>query len=181
MISPRVQILDACVLINLLASDEVEGILRAAGRESLICSAVAGESIYLRTGDPNAPREHIDLRPLINSGLLTVCQVEGDQEEELYVDYASALDDGEAMSLAIALSRGYVLATDERKARRLFLEAATDPQYLTSTSELLRLWTEAERIQAARIKTALLQIESRARYQPPATDVNHRWWVDISQ
>jgi predicted nucleic acid-binding protein len=179
--SPHVQILDACVLINLLASDEIEEILHAAARDTLICSAVASESIYLRTEDPNTPREYIDLIPLISSGLITVCYVEGDQEEALYVECARALDDGEAMSLAIALSRGYVLATDERKAKRLFLEAATDPQCLTSTSELLRLWAEAERIQAARINTALLQIERRARYQPPATDVNYRWWIDISQ
>ena len=128
MTPPRAQILDAYVLINLLASGEIEGVLRAAAEESLICSAVEGESIYLRTEDPKAPLEPIDLRPLIGAGLLTVCHIEGDEEAELHVDYASALDDGEAMSLAIALSRRFVLATDERKARRLFLEATGEPQ-----------------------------------------------------
>lgn len=178
MTFPHVQILDACVLINLLASDEVEEILRATARDTLICSAVASESIYLRTGDPNSPREHIDLHPLISSGLVTVCHVEGDKEEALYVDYASELDDGEAMSLAIALSRGYVLATDERKARRLFLETMVDPQHLTLTSELIRHWAEAGAVLAERVKAALLQIEKRDRYQPPMNDSNYRWWVD---
>jgi predicted nucleic acid-binding protein len=176
--APRAQILDACVLINLLASGEVEGILRAAMRDSFICTAVEGESIYLRTDDPKAPLEHIDLRPLIGSGLLTVCAIEGSTEAELYVDYASALDDGEAMSLAIALSRNLVLATDERKARRLFLEAVGDGARLTSTSELLRHWAEADGIPADRLKTALLRIEKRARYQPPASDANYQWWAD---
>ena len=181
MTSSREQILDACVLINLLASGEIEDILRVAGRDSLVCSAVEKESIYLRTGDPHTPLELIELKPLIDSGLLTVCQIEGDQEAQLYVDYASALDDGEAMSLAIALSRDFVLATDERKARRLFLEAAGDQKRLTSTTALVRHWAEAERIPADRVKTALTRIEERARYQPPTTDANYKWWVGASR
>lgn len=179
--APRAQILDACVLINLLASGEVEGILRAAARDSLICTAVESESIYLRTDDPKTPLEHIELSPLISSGLLAVCGIEGSKEAELYVDYASVLDDGEAMSLAIAVSRALVLATDERKACRLFTEAVSDNTRLTSTSELLRRWAEAEGIPADRLKTALLQIEKRARYQPPASDANYQWWADATK
>jgi predicted nucleic acid-binding protein len=179
--SPRVQILDACVLINLLASGEIEGVLGAAARQSLICSAVERESIYLRTDDPHAPLELIRLDPLVDSGLLKVCRVEGDEEAQLYVDYASKLDDGEAMSVAIALSRGFVLATDERKARRLFLEAAGDQRRLTSTPELVRLWAEAEHIPAPRLKESLLRIEARARYQPPASDANYQWWFKASR
>lgn len=181
MTSSLGQILDACVLINLLASGEIEGILRVAARDSLVCSAVEQESIYLRTGDPNAPRELIELRPLIDSGLLKVCRIEGEREAQLYVDYASVLDDGEAMSLAIALSRELVLATDERKARRLFSEAAGDQQRLISTSALVRHWAEAERIPADRVKAALTRIEERARYQPPTTDANYKWWVGASR
>lgn len=177
MTSPRVQILDACVLINLLASGEIAGILGAAARASLVCSAVERESIYLRTDDPNAPLELIQLAPLLQSGLLTTCHIEGDEEARLYVHYASALDDGEAMSLAIALARGLVLATDERKARRLFLEAAGDPRRLISTSELVRRWANAEGVAAPRLKAALTRIEAHARYQPPAGDPNYEWWI----
>lgn len=176
---PDAQVIDACVLINLLAGGEVEGILRAATRDSLVCSAVERESIYLRTEDPKTPVELIDLGPLIASGLFIPCRVEGAQESELYVDYAGVLDDGEAMSLAIALSRGYVLATDERKARRLFLESGADPRRLTSTSEMIRRWVASEAVPPERVKAVLLQVERRARYQPPADDVNRQWWVDV--
>ena len=178
MSSPRPQILDTCVLINLLASGEINEILRAAAQDSLISSAVEVESIYLRTDNPEAPMEQIDLRPLIDSGLLTVCHIEGDEEAEMYVDFAGALDDGEAMSLAIALLRDYVLATDERKARRLFLEAAGDKARLASTSQLVRRWAETEGVVADRLKTVLLEIERRARYRPPTTDENYEWWVE---
>jgi predicted nucleic acid-binding protein len=174
------QLLDACVLINLLASDEIEAILLSAARESFICAAVEGESIYLRTEDANAPIEHIDLAPSIDGGLLTVCNIYSDAEVELYVDYASVLNDGEAMSLAIALSRNYMLATDEKKARRLFLEATGNPMRLASTSALIRHWSE-DNISGERLKHVLLNVETRARYQPPTTDVNYRWWLDASR
>jgi predicted nucleic acid-binding protein len=177
---PVPQILDACVLINLLASDEIEAILAVSGRQTFICSVVQRESIYLRTEDPKAPRIQVDLQPLIDSKLLTLCSAETDEEVEIYVDYASLLDDGEALSLAIALSRGYLLATDERKARRLFLEAAGDPMHLTSTSSLVRMWAQNQSSPEL-LKECLLKIERRARYQPPTTDENYQWWLDSSK
>lgn len=177
----RPQILDACVLINLLASGEVAPVLVAAGRDSLVCTAVEAESLYLRTDDPKAPLEPVGLRELTESGLLAVCRIEGPAETEPYVDYAAALDDGEAMSLAIALSRGYDLATDERKARRLFLEAIGDPRRLVSTTDLMRAWAEGTSVTAGRLKSALLRIESRARYQPPPSDANQQWWLGASR
>ena len=178
---PRAQILDACVLINLLASGEAEGVLRAAARDSFICAAVEKEAVYLRSDYPNSPLELVSLSPYVEAGLLAVCNVAGAVEMELYVDYAAELDDGEAMSLAIALSRDFILATDERKARRLFLEAARDQRRLASTSGLMRAWAEGNAVPAERLRSALLRIESRARYQPPPADANHRWWVDASR
>lgn len=181
MSATQVQILDACVLINLLASGEIEDILGATARASTICVAVERESIYLRTDDPHRPRELIQLEPLLASGLLTICSVEGDEEAQFYIDYASQLDDGEAMSLAIALARGYILATDERKAQRLFLETAGDSRRLTSTAELLRHWAESQQVTAARLKEALRRIETRARYQPTASDANYQWWINAAR
>jgi predicted nucleic acid-binding protein len=179
--APRAQILDACVLINLLASGEAEEVLRSAEHDSFICVAVEKEAVYLRTEDPNSPLELVSLVPYVETGLLTVCNVTGNQEMELYVDYAAELDDGEAMSLAIALSRDFVLATDERKARRLFLEAVRDHKRLVSTSDLIRAWAEGASVPAERLKSTLLRVESRARYQPPSADANYRWWSDASR
>lgn len=110
------------MLINLLATGELKSILESARRLSLLCSVVKEESIYLKTGDPNNPKELIDLAPFLTEGILSVCEIEHEREELLYVVFASVLDDGEAMTLAIAINRGHYLVTDERKARRLFLE-----------------------------------------------------------
>jgi predicted nucleic acid-binding protein len=178
MTPPRILLIDTCVLINLLASGEIKPILKAAAQRSLICSVVEKESIYLRADDPQDGLEMVNLQPLIEDGGLTVCDIETLEEEQLYVNYASVLDDGEAMSLAIALARGWNLATDERKARRLFLEAANKADLLTTTSTLIRDWSEAKKIASNRLKSVLLQIENRARYRPSSWDVNHRWWTD---
>jgi len=181
MIPPRILLIDTCVLINLLASGEIKLILKIAAQQSLVCSVVEKESIYLRSDDPQEGLENVNLQPLIEDGVLTVCDIETPEEEQLYVNYASVLDDGEAMSLAIALARGWHLATDERKARRLFLEAANNADLLTTTSTLIKDWSEAKRIAANRLKSILLQIENRARYRPSTWDVNHQWWIDACQ
>src|ERR1700742_2856094 len=123
MTKERVLLIDTCVLINLLASGEIENILRVAARRSFICSAVEKECIYLRGEDPASEPELIDLLPLVESEIFYLCHVESPDEEKLYVNYAVQLDDGEAMALAIALNRNWGLATDEKKARRLYKEA----------------------------------------------------------
>jgi len=171
------QIIDACVLINLLATEEIDGILNATLRTSLICSAVEKEAIYLRTDDPQNPQELIQTSPFVQSGLLTICELESAEEKALYVDYASVLDDGEAMTLAISVSRGWVLVTDEKKARRLFSEDVGDPARLVGTSELIREWSKSEGISPKGIARVLAAIERRARYRPPPTDLNFDWWI----
>ena len=172
------QIIDACVLINLLATGELEAILTAVKKPSLICSIVESESIYLRTSDPRNPKEPIDLKPFIDKGVLSVCQIANEREEALYVDFASALDDGEAMTLAIAIARDLDLATDERKAQRLFLNEIADAKRLVSTSALIRQWAAAENISMLKVKNALEKIQNRASYRPPTDDRHHTWWIN---
>jgi len=175
----RIVLLDTCVLINLLASGECEEILRAAKRPWLICSAVEKESLYLRTDDPLKPLVSVDLKPLLSEGIVGVCDIEGDEESALFVNYAGSLDDGEAMSVALAVARGHTLATDERKARRLFLEAAGEPDRLIGTPEIIRGWVEGNSITADKAKIVLLEITRRARFFPPVNDPNYKWWSDL--
>lgn len=175
----QVVLLDTCVLINLLASGEFKEILRASTFTWMICSAVEKESIYLRTEDAQNPLIIVDLSPLISGTLISVCDIESENEANLYVNYASLLDDGEAMSLALTLSRGYILATDERKARRLFLEAVNAPERLTGTSEIMKSWIETRSISESKAKNVLMEITRRARFFPPISDPNYQWWSDI--
>ena len=59
---------DACVLINLLATDRLEEIARHLAYQFAIASSVAAETIYLRRPEDKS-REQADLRTHVVSGL----------------------------------------------------------------------------------------------------------------
>ena len=173
MITDRSAILDTCVLINLLATGRVAEIVGVIAASRMVCPAVSEESLYLRPLEAQGQPEHVNLQPLITAGVFTPCQIEGGAEEDLYVTYALDLDDGEAMSLAIAQSRNLVLATDERKARRIARENV--PQLcIISTAEIIRAWAEGkERRDVIAVVRSILE---RARYRPSDSDPLALWW-----
>lgn len=173
-------VLDACVLLNLLASDEAENIIASAAHEYLICEAAAKEVIQLRTTDSEEEAfEVIRVDDLIKAGLLKICTIETQLEESLYVNYAGQVGDGEAMSIAIAEVRGFGLATDDRKARLVFLGAVDDPSRLLYTSDLVRSWAEQENLSVDELKVKLFKIRRRATFFPPKRDPNFSWWMSI--
>jgi predicted nucleic acid-binding protein len=176
VITDRSAVLDTCVLINLLATGRVAEIVRVIAPSRMVCSAVSEESLYLRPLEAEGRPEAVDLQLLIAAGVLTPCQIEGVAEEDLYVTYALELDDGEAMSLAIAQSRNLVLATDERKARRLARENA--PQLsIISTAEIIRAWAEGK--ERRDVIAAVRSILARARFRPADSDPLALWWNEM--
>jgi predicted nucleic acid-binding protein len=175
-------ILDACVLINILASGEFDGITGSKTRAFAVCSKVREESIFLRPDDPGIlALEAISVDEYVDSGRLRILVLDGEEEETLYVNYAAELDDGEAMSMALAESRELVLATDDRKARRLFVENVDAPHRLLSTAELLRDWVDSHGVSPDRLKSALHRIMNRARYTPNRSDSNFMWWLNAAR
>src|SRR5262249_27198152 len=117
-------VIDACCLIDLLSSGQAEAILRTVGRIWHLPDAVQREVQYIRQHDPDQPGHFInvpaDLTPLIASGLLTPCRPDDAGAQARFVHYATTFrSDGEAMCLALAESRGWVVATDDRKAIRI--------------------------------------------------------------
>jgi hypothetical protein len=176
MPSQSVAILDACVLINILASGRAHEILTGCEYKFGICTVVSKESIYLRAADPNAPPDTVDLEPFVKSKCLTVYELTGNQEQTLYVDYAADLDDEEAMTLSLAFSRGFTVATDDRKARRIFLEDTGDMTPLLSTPQILKSWSPRAGLTAAELKKMLLEVSRRGRFSPHSGDPEFTWW-----
>ena len=173
MITDRPVVIDTCVLINILATGRVAEIIRVIAPMLMVCPAVSDESLYLRPFEAEGRPEPVDLQKLIAAGILTPCQMEEGTEVDLYVAYAEDLDDGEAMSLAIAQSRHLALVTDERKALRLARENA--PQLsLISTTEIIRAWTEGKDPSA--VTAVVHSILTRARFRPADSDPLALWW-----
>ena len=83
------------------------------------------------------------------------------------------MDDGEAVTGAIALNRGYSVAIDDRKARRVLGEKAPGMR-LVSTLELMRRWAESVTIEE--VGRALRAMQHRARYIPGQQDPLYAWW-----
>ena len=93
------------------------------------------------------------------------------------MNYALELDDGEAMSLAIAHARNLPLATDEKKAKRVIRDSAKHMR-VVSTSEILYAWATGRG--RAKIKPVLEAIGIRARFRPPDDDPLVAWWNSFS-
>ena len=91
---------------------------------------------------------------------------------------AAVLDDGEAVTGAIALTRGHMVAIDDRKARRVLGEKAPGMR-LVSTLELMRQWGESVPVQE--VSDALRAMQHRARYIPGQRDPLYAWWRDMME
>jgi predicted nucleic acid-binding protein len=169
-------IVDTCCFINLYATGDLRGFLKASESSWHIPSAVLAESLFIRKlGDEQTEkREPIETEAHIDAGLLALVELQAGQETDLYVQLAGDLDDGEAMALAIAKQRGWTLATDDRKAKRF---AANLDVPVVTTPELIREWAEKERLSSSAVKALLHNIETQARFLPATDSPDYDWWM----
>jgi hypothetical protein len=171
--------IDACCLFDLLASGRAEAILRATGFSWQLPSAVRGEVQYLRQHDPAQPGKFVkvpaDLSALISSGVLTVCAPENQQELDRFVHYATVFrSDGESMCLALAERRGWLVATDDKKAIRVAQQAGLK---VVSCPELVKAWAAAANPDPATLVNVLRDIEVLAQFKPNPSMPEHDWWI----
>ena len=75
---------------------------------------------------------------------------------------------------AIAVSRGWTLATDDGKALRIAGERGIAT---ITTPEILVNWAEGTSAPPARIGEALREIEERARFVAPRRSPHAEWWM----
>lgn len=171
MLSDTPVLVDTCTLINLEATGEPHVLLGALSATCLACNVVQRESMFLRSEQSDLPPEQINLDSLFQANVLSPCHAETPEEEALYVSLAAELDDGEALSLAISSMRGYGLATDDRKARRLAQELGSVPIF--STAEILH---SLHSLDKDKIREMIRRIEFRARFTPHSTMPLYDWW-----
>jgi hypothetical protein len=172
-------VIDACCLIDLLSSGHAEAMLRAAGCIWHLPDAVRGEVRYTRQHDPaqqgGVISVPVDLSPLIAAGLLTPCQPDDAQEQARFVLYAANFrSDGEAMCLALAESRGWVVATDDRKAIRIARQAGLT---VISCPQIVKAWADAIRPDPALLAGVLADIQALAKFVPTPTMPDAAWWL----
>ena len=174
-----VLILDASCLLNLYATDRLIEIAAALFWQLAVADYVLEqEALYVRTIEEQEETVPVDLSPLIDKGLLLVLRLGNPSEEASFVELAAVLDDGEAVTGAIALNRGHLVAIDDRKARRVLGEKAPGTR-LVSTLDLMRQWGESVPVQE--VRDALRAMQHRARYIPGQRDPLYSWWRDMME
>ncbi len=169
-------VLDTCCLVNLAAIDGTLDSLAAFGLTWYVPTAVEAEGIFIRSATDTKEVHQIDLTLHIAAGVVRICAPADDVEQALYVDLAMSLDDGEAMALAIAKSRGWRLATDDRKALKM---AASIGVAVVTTPELLKRWASRTPHSKAETADVLLRIESLARFTPSDNSHAAKWWREV--
>lgn len=186
--------LDACCLINLLAAEcvfprpgdlkkvpkalAVPSTLPSLGLALHIPTVVTGECYYMLQPDPDDPgrlvKVPIDLGPYFTGKILHPCDVVGQEESGLLVNYATRLDDVEAACLAVAKTRGWGLATDDRVATSL---AVQEGIVVLTSAELMKRWAKHTKATKATITEALTGIQKYARFVPRPNSAEAEWWL----
>ena len=175
-------ILDASCLLNLCATGRSRDIaLTLPYRLGVADYVLEREVLYVWLTGLAGTREErvsVDLSPLMDEDLMQVMSLESEEEERTFVGLAALVDDGEAMTGAIALHRGYAVATDDRKARRVLAKQAQSVP-IVSTLDLLKQWVECASVSEDELRGALVAMRSGASYLPGARDPLDEWWRTV--
>jgi len=154
-------LLDACCLINLLATGRCEEILGRLPYRFATSRLVADREVLSQS-----------LEPMENLALLDLAT-----EDELacFARFAADLDDGEASVCALAVARGATVATDDRKALRVLGQVAPGIASL-QTPEILYAWAHLTRATERDIAETLLAVRQRGRFHPRRDAPRFEWW-----
>jgi predicted nucleic acid-binding protein len=174
---PRASLLlDACIVINLAATNRIHHVAEALSFTFTLVQQAAAEVGYLReTADGEFARTQIDLNHY-DSECLEVVRLTT-AEYPRYIELAKVVDDGEAATITVAAERAMPLAIDDRRARRLCAELQI-PEPMRTVRVLLA-YADAVRLPHADIRDMLVNVRDRASYQPPRSDPDRTWWEDL--
>lgn len=172
---PQDVLVDACVVINLAASQIWDEVAEANGYRFVLTRKVTEESQFYYLVRPSGlDRVEIDMQALEARGRI---RVEDLLPEELgtFVEYAQHLDDGEAETLAVSVHRGIELATDDLGAIK-FVGEQQLPVKLVRTSSMVHAWASKVNPTQSLITEVLRRISQGARFIPPRSAPHSDWW-----
>jgi len=172
-------ILDACCIINLVASGYMPEILRSVPSKMAVAEYVHEvETLRVYDGpedDVRRSAKRIELQPLIEDGLLMVVSLDSEAEKIIFINLAAELDDGEAYTGAIASHRGWAIATDDRKATALLTRYFPRLQ-IVSTPEILKHWADSNSPPREVLRAAIRNIRLRGDFDVGPHHPLYAWW-----
>ena len=172
-------LLDACAVLNLYATRRMGPILAAVDGPVAVADVVAREAQFVLrggTGEDAREREPVDLQPLLNDGLLEVISSGVEEELLTYIDLSQEVGEGEAMTAALAIHRGCIVVTDDRKASRVLIARGV---VLRTSLDLIRVWSESQIVTRAVLRTALTDLRQRGNYDLQRGHPLREWWDEV--
>lgn len=173
-------ILDASCIISLYASSQIKAILESIRQSVAVAAFVLNkEALWVYGGpdeDVKQAKEKIELQPFVEAGLIQIVTLDSAVEIETYVNLAIEIDDGEAVTGAIAIQRSWAVGVDDKKARSLFQREAAQIQ-LIYTLELVKYWADTLNPTTEEISQVLERIQKRAVYEPGSKHPLYSWWL----
>jgi predicted nucleic acid-binding protein len=175
-------VLDACCVLNFCASGHFIAILKSIPAQVVVTEVVREkELITLQRLKDEENEGAVQFETAIAQGLLSVVDFESESEEETFVNYAFELgDDGESATCAIAIHRGWAIATDDKKAV-LFSQKEAPHLQVLSTLEIIKSWSEGGNLTLAELRTVLRSIRTKGRYMPHRNHPLLGWWENLMQ
>lgn len=174
-------ILDASPLICLYASGHMKTVLASISKTITVAAYVKNVEVTHIYNQPvqgnEEPTESIDLQPIIADRLLSVVDLEDEQEAISVINLVALMGQGEAITGAIADTRKWAIGIDDRKARRIFAEQMPHLQ-LVMTLDLIRHWEATANPTSVTMKLVLENIRDRAQYKPKSNHPHYEWWMD---
>lgn len=158
-------ILDACCIINLYCSGYMEEILESIPKAVAVATYVHDEEI-----------KRFSLEPVIQRGLLRVVAPNSEEENELFVNLASQVEDGEAVTAAIAISRNWAIGTDDHRAVMVINKTAKHLQVISSLA-LIKHWADESQQPVVTIRGVLQNVKNHGRYEPHPNHALYHWWM----
>lgn len=173
-------ILDACCILNFCASGHLIQIIQSIPAKVVITEVVRARELLTLQRLVNENNEDINqFEAAIQKGFLLVTDFNSESEEETFVNYAFELgDDGESATCAIAVHRGWAIATDDKKAISFFQKEAPHLQ-IFSTLAMVKNWSEVENVSTETLRSALNAIKTRGRYIPHRNHPLLYWWENL--
>lgn len=176
---PELVLLDASCLLNLYATGRLRDIAAAQpyslGAADYVVRQEALYTLRPAPGERTYERVPMNMDPLVDEGVVQVLHLEGQEEAGTFVDLAALVDDGEAITAALAFHRGFALAIEDRKARRLFAKY-TPTVPLVSTLQLLRQWEQAPSVEPSELREASLAMRHGSSSVASEQDSLYEWW-----
>ncbi len=175
-----IEVIDACVMINLLATSLEVELTQAIGRVWIMSQKAREETLFLDSRpDAEGRRERTvaDLSRLERSGCLRVRPLDAEWTVA-FVRCAEHLPDADASSVALAGALNLPLATDDPKERRVAKTLFPGLQ-IHSTLELLHEATVVLGLPEHELKRMASDLRWRGNFLPPKHDAYRDWYRDL--